>query len=660
MGLSRYSRNRMAWRSYNKHRTKRAFEINQELGRIGFLVVPFLLHTNFRGLPGYVEGEHGASGIYLYNQSDETLAVIKRYFPSFDISLAKAAMPVGDFVIESLLMMGSIGTVAQIKTSDCDYWVVIDESKLKPEQIDALKTRLAAIESWAAEKKVEIHFFISDITKTRMNDFGDTDKESAGSSQTHILKEEFYRTAILVAGKDPLWWIFPANLTDEQYNEHLKVLYEEGDPDMSEVVDLGNVGPPSKGELFGALLWQFNKATSSPYKAALKMALLESFISAGPGEKLLCDLLKHAIHHNPDKTDQADPYLLMFDYIRRHYIKAKRRGVVTCLEKCFYLKSLDDPVKDTKNIDTLPYKDRTLRSCLRRWKWDVGTLGDMNNFKSWQYSKVAELGLEIRNFMLDTYKDLTKDLASVNSENRVISDRDLHILGRKLFAIYDKKNPAKIPRMNRVMNEIKNVEAITFSVVIKPGQAPVWAVYNGDIRSQAAKGVGIEQHLLNKARDPISLVMWLVQNQIYGLNTFLYLVPHKQLPVALTDLQGLARNVREFFPGLDIKDLSHDDLLSRARVKRIFVVINYLSPKWKNEIETLHILYSTSWGESFCHVLPAKKGLSKLLDVLGQTSAGFVISKRKIFRTFIPKGSNETKLLKDLKDYLVKKHKFSA
>jgi len=652
-----YVRNRFAWRSYNGNRIKKALEINPEPSRIAFDVIPYLLHVNDPSVPGYVETGARCCGVSLYTPGNEAVRTLTQRFPRLERHLLLDTSPARDPLIESLLLMGSIGTAAQTRSSDYDYWVVIDETRFAQGALEALRGKLAAIEAWGAEQKVELHFFLSDVRRVRDNDFGSTDKESAGSSQTHALKEEFYRTAILAAGKDPAWWIFPAGLSGEQYEAHFHGLIDEGHMDATEIVDLGNVEMISNGELFGALLWQFNKAIESPYKAALKMALLESFINARAGERLLCDVLKRAIHEHPDRTDQADPYLLMFDYIRRHYLRLGRKKAVDCLEKCFFIKSLDRPVKPGGDDSSLSYKDRTMQACVRRWQWSGEKLEEMNRFREWDYGKVAALGYQIRTFMLETYKDLTSGVDREPDNKSVISEKDLTVIGRKLFAIYDKKNAEKIHHINRVANELKGVDAITFTVEVRRGRAPVWSVYRGDVRSLAAKGGGLDPYLLKKGADPVSHIMWLVQNEVYCSNTFLSYTPTPELPLALVDLQKLTKQAASFFPPLDLRTLRNEDLLQRALVTKVFVALNVLSHRWKDEIDTVHLMYMTNWGESFCLVRNAKAGLAKLLDTLGRTGRDYSISDNAVFDVFVPKGENDAKLLRQLRDYIAKRYK---
>lgn len=656
---SPYIRNRSAWRAYNENRIKRAYEINPEAAKIAFEIVPFLLHANTPGLPGYVDTVEPVGGVARYQPAEEVTQLIRKTFPAANLADARARAATEGFPIESLLLMGSIGTVSQTRASDFDYWVVYREKAATPPDLARLKSKLDAVERWGAENKVEIHFFLCDVERTRANDFGATNKESAGSSQAQSLKEEFYRTAILVAGKDPLWWVLPPRLTNEEYEESKSDLLLEGDLDETELVDLGNVESIPPGELFGALLWQFNKATASPYKAALKMALLESVINSGAGEPLLCDILKGAIHDHPDKTDQADPYLLMFDFVRRHYLRSKRNQTARALEKCFFLKSMDAPLTSPPPAREPSYKERTLRACMSHWKWEASDQDEINRYVSGGLAQAAELGSEIQRFMIDTYKDL-HDLAKRAGGQSHITQNDLTVLGRKLFALYDRRDPAKVEQFKRVMNELRDLDAITFAVSAKRGAAPAWGIYRGDIRGMLARGGDPRPNLLRKGADPLHLMTWLTVNSIYHKGTFLHYVPVKDIPVALNELQQIMALIHEKFPPVDLGALRNEELMARAYVRRVFVTLNLQSFRWAQEIETVSMIYTTSWGETFCVSLPAKAGLPKLLDILAQTPSSFSLQNRDHFEVFAPKGDNETRLLRRLREFLAKRHKPTA
>lgn len=655
MSDSIYLKNHQSWRKYNALRVKRAFEINADQGRLAFHVIPYLLSLNHPALPGYAPDPAFFTGIYLYNPGETEENALRKSFPKFDFRAAEGARRADRLIVESIMIMGSIGSIAQTKKSDYDYWIVVDEAKLSGKDMDVLRVKLTAIEKWSADQKMEVHFFIMDVNKARGNEFGATDKESSGSSQAHLLKEEFYRTAILVAGKDPMWWLFPPGVSEEEYAKHKRAMIAEGEITEMEVVDLGGTGPIPPGELFGALLWQFNKAMVSPHKSALKMALMETYIMAEGGGVRICDLLKQlAQEGSPESLERADPYLVMFEFIHEFYKSRGHKAALLSLEKCFFIKCMDGPVAGSDGDKKAVYKDMAMRRLMKQWNWDSSEFNQMNFYWMWDFKKLASLASSLHGFMLEVYKRLTDQISTRPNVKTLITDADLTVLGRKLFTLYSKK-PGKIEYLKRVKDEAERLEAISFATSIKPGLKPVWTVYKGNITSSVAKGIDVESHALNKSSDPVELMMWLTQNRIYSKGSFLYYIPNQRVPVSLKDLQLLLEMIHDHFPAISLIELKGEDLLAKAVVKRMVVVVNLLTDRWKREIETLHSLHQNSYGESFLHVENHLEGMSRILSTLNETGPNFRLGDPSLFDIFVPAGENQLRLKKQVMDFLSQK-----
>ena len=67
-----------------------------------------------------------------------------------------------------------------------------------------------------------------------------------------LLKEEMYRSMIIVTGQVPFWLISPVECDDEKYDELFqKILNGETLLKKEEFIDMGNVDDISLGEFFG-------------------------------------------------------------------------------------------------------------------------------------------------------------------------------------------------------------------------------------------------------------------------------------------------------------------------------------------------------------------------------------------------------------------------
>lgn len=90
--------------------------------------------------------------------------------------------------------------------------------------------------------------------------------EDCGSTQHILLLDEFYRTAVRLAGKRILWNMVPCD-EEEHYDDYVMTLYAQGVLTPNEWLDLGGLSSLSAEEYFGASLWQLYKSIDSPIQS---------------------------------------------------------------------------------------------------------------------------------------------------------------------------------------------------------------------------------------------------------------------------------------------------------------------------------------------------------------------------------------------------------
>ena len=195
-------RNKLVFQQYTQQRRRYAFELNAEKASIAFELIPVLLSLNEPDLPGHVADGGESCGVYNIGAARKLKELIQSYFPE----TRKRRIPYQKYlvkrpIIETLFVMGSVGTVAQTEKSDYDYWVCVNSSLFEKDSIQKLCDKTDRVADWCErEFGMEVHFFVSELDRVRNNDFGSVDEESTGSSQKRFLKEECYRTMLLVAG----------------------------------------------------------------------------------------------------------------------------------------------------------------------------------------------------------------------------------------------------------------------------------------------------------------------------------------------------------------------------------------------------------------------------------------------------------------------------
>ncbi|STY64744.1 adenylate cyclase [Mannheimia haemolytica] len=147
-----------------------------------------------------------------------------------------------------------------------------------------------------------------------------------------FLLDEFYRSAILLAGKRLLWLHLHKN---EYQNVH-----NNPEIDLTEWIDFGDFSSLSTSEFFGASLWQLYKGINNPYKSAIKILLLECYAHTYPKTKLISKEFKKKLLSDNALEYHFDPYLAMLELVTEHLRSRKEWVKLDACESVFMQKRL--------------------------------------------------------------------------------------------------------------------------------------------------------------------------------------------------------------------------------------------------------------------------------------------------------------------------------
>lgn len=618
---------------YNKARIERSLALLPEDRQPLFHVLPFLLHVNHPELPGYIESDDTPHGLNNFSFRDQIKDALIACFPAKQ-ALFEDVKPIWprQRAIDALVLMGSIGTIAQSADSDFDYWVCVSGGTMSANALALLQDKLTAIEHWAYnEQGIEVHFFLSNIDNVRANDFGVAEGESAGSAQALLLKSEFYTTNIVVAGKAPFWWLVPDSFSEQQYYSLMSHLEEGGSPDPNWFMDLGYLEKLDPSELFGAAIWQLGKAMDSPFKSVLKMAKLEVFVENLEHEQPLCNLLKKRVHNGdeaPGSVATIDPYALMFDQLIDHYEGQEQPDVVQLLQECLYIKCaprLSYPAEEGQ----VTFKRRIMAGYAKRWGWTRAELRHLDNLNSWSFQDLVKLSRRIHRFLIQCYRRMSSTLSM---DRQSVSKEDMTVLGRRLDTFYSKKEN-KIEFLRSGFDDRMYCPGITLKMSRKKAGQHLWSVFSGD---QLGKhGKALEQTRMTQSGCPVRILIWCVCNRIVDTHSQL-LLDYDTEPLTEADLESLVRHTLALFPPVKINALPRSDLLAPQKIKACMVILNFTTLRMKASVEDVIVVYSTTWGETF--QVTGKDALDNLWFELQE------ISPRPPCHVFIPAGSQRKRI----------------
>jgi len=605
---------------YNKRRIEIAMESFRPEQADLFELIPLLIHTgeNLLLYDGYAADL--PEGIDKYVPARTALKKVRKYFPKE--RLPSILRKKGD--IQALFTIGSVGTVSQSKDSDIDYWVCIDADALGEKKISQLRIKLEAISTWALKIfRTKVKFFIVDKEKARQNDFGSSDKESSGSAQGKLLKEELYRTMIFIAGRLPLWWLLPANINDRlyEYMNELASLLEE------EFIDLGNVDNIPLGEYFGASIWQILKGLTSPYKSVMKMALLEKYTAKGENYQLLCDKLQTNYNRGSRDLRETDPYILLLEEVLGYYQERGDEQSLVKIQTSFYAKlgirSLYD-LKDMVSID----KRGLIFDYMDRWNWDEKKIRYLDPSQEWSFRRLVEQGTDINKYMIKTYRRITSGLGKV--KDSIISPTDLTIFGRIIASRFTQKK-GKVDRL----------------IIASPGEKTfkkLFIKYEGQETGITWKLIQLlevprkerREETLKITRRIEFLAAWMINNGFFSTETSVNLYPNPS-SVSIQDVQDLLKELARFFPKEWIEDIYLKDLLDNTYVRRLLVILNFNRDRREKRIFEYTAIYDNSWGERFCQTFFSREGLFSGEEVLEELRTSLELPfKNDVVRFYVP------------------------
>ncbi|WP_186441217.1 class I adenylate cyclase [Desulfamplus magnetovallimortis] len=573
------------------------------------------------------------SGIAGYLPGSETEKLFRKY--AAKRYLAKDAMLFierANSFIEGVFTIGSIGSIAHTLGSDIDYWICIRSVLFSSAMMDLLTEKLRAIEQWAQDEfRTEIHFFVVDIEDARRSVFGESDSESSGSAQGRLLKEEFYRSMIHVAGKIPFWATLPVKVSKNYYHD----LFTRASPAPGSggFIDFGDIHDIPTGEYFGASVWQMFKYLKSPFKSVLKMGLLEKYIHEKKDDRmLLCNRFKDQ-WMNPGlqfMLVKSDPYYILLQSLVEYYNRnLEKKHFSEIVQSSFFSKINITDERDLKK-SAFGLKGILVEKCIDEWGWDKEAVFDAGNFKNWSFSHISRQSGRIEKFMVKTYSSVRDALGVSAEQESLLTPRDRTVLGRKMFVHFNREE-SKVPTVLLVSKEglLNGLTLIYSRNKLKKAE---WTL----MHKWTDRTKGIEEvEKLKTAATVEEIAAWLIHNHLYSTEAYIKLEPNPT-HVRANDIRVLMKNMYDFFEDEMVKEITGDDLYTKSRILSLFVSINFTVPRDSKNITECCAVYRNSWGEMFCHSCRLPSGIKTSADVIYRVKRELdwlvVPEKYKLFR----------------------------
>lgn len=567
---------RARFMAVNHGRQQRAMQALSSRQQQVLTLLPLLFHVNHPLLPGYVCAQTPA-GLSGFEPSTELLAEAQRLTRSFAYKPARGPTPTP---IHGLFLMGSLGTVAQAERSDMDLWVC-HASDLSADARSELRRKCDLLQTWAAGQGTEAHFFLIDPERFRA---GEREirltSDDCGTTQHFLLLDEFYRTAIWLGGRTPLWWLVPA-VDEHRYQLFTATLLSKRFIRAEDVIDFGHLAHVPSGEFIGAGMWQLFKGIESPYKSVLKLLLTEVYASEHPRLECLSLRFKQSVYDGQLNLDELDPYVLIYRRLEE-YLEARGESErLELVRRCLYLKVNKKISKPPRNR-AKSWQRLLLERLTAQWGWSERQRVMLDSRSQWKVRQVSAERQALVNELNYSYRFLS--LFARNQAGEAAPDsRELAVLGRRLYAAFERR-AGKVEFINPGIAPDLGEDTLTLVHCPTP-KGDRWALFNGSLGPQE----WLDFAPLRQARSLIELLAWCHRNGVIDSSTHLALHPGDS-DLSEFELSHLLNCLAQALP-MPLDSVPESALLRARRPTAVLLLVNVgVDPLKQHSQMNLHMI----------------------------------------------------------------------
>ena len=599
------------------YRIQRALNNSSAEFQYVFRLLPILLHYNYPSLPAYVpNAPQGIADFQLSSQQQEDIS-----------QFSQQPYHCSHIDFDGLYMMGSIGSITQNALSDLDLWLCHSQP-FSAQQAVQLQQKFAKLSQWGKSLGVDINFYLMDPKAFRERRYtSDVSSEHSGSAQHYFLLDEFYRSAVRLAGKRVLWLHLPETA---DYQGLVQQAVQQQIIELEDWIDFGDFTNLPLAEFFGASLWQLYKGIDHPYKSAIKILLLESYTATYPVTHLICRHFKKKLFANQPQPYHFDPYLAMLENVTQYLESRNEFARLECLRYCFYMKATDHQNDE--------WKAQQLAELALSWGWKTQDIYNIAQRSQWNVKQAVRQQKMLVEHLLRSYRNLINFARKFHIDPSIMP-QDTDILMRKLYSVFE-QSPGKVVLINQKIAKNLEEREVTFIEVTDntPTKAGWYLVNHAPLANYDSTKRHVQyQQNLNE------LVAWAYFNGIITANTQLYIVSQK---VSLDKLRNFITDLRLSFPN-NAPSLSSSDLYNPNEIRNLNVAINLtndptkkihslaeisdidlfdLSSSKERIIGSISLIYRNMWNEIITQHIEGHDAVLKALKLISN----------KIYRSSAP------------------------
>ena len=570
-----------AFSNYNVVRMREALRYLSDAKLEIFIQIPFLIHINQPQLPGYVSEQPEACGIYNFKRSGFYRAVCREQGMPPD--MPDTALQIKDPCVLGLYHIGSLGTFTQSAQSDFDYWVIIDRTGFTEQRYYNLEKKLNHIVKFARESfDQEVTFFIMDQEDIQKDCYAGFEAPETMIAPKLFLKEEFYRTFLMIAGKIPLWTVLPVNIQQGTYDQLVERLFQcpERSSLLTDFIDLGKVERPCFKDVYQGIAWHICKSVEDPVKALLKASMIFSHIKGHQDHAmLLCDALKLKFADAGIDDCESDPYKIVFDRVL-HYHQTHAPKRLKLIQTAILFRLCGFPL--VKIPEPGSPKKQLMDSYIRTWNISEDQVKKLVSYAQWPEIKKQRLDTAVIQRLVEMYDSVYARGIALEKGLPAPEQRNMRILNHKVKARLNTGNK-KIPGSSNFLTR----QSIA-SLLVKETPEGAWNL----MVSFSKKS---REDCLYRSPAFLGVMGWIMENRLYNRNKI-----HIKLEARLALYESCAQPVSPdalYLALAPVKPLSDSCFDTPAHWNKILVLL--VCQDLSTGVAHIELLAQNSWGELF-------------------------------------------------------------
>ncbi|MCR5535913.1 MAG: class I adenylate cyclase [Succinivibrio sp.] len=613
------------YQAFNNARIQAALQAMQPSVRKFLTYLPILLHFNQPNIPGFRDQDipYGIDG---FIPDLEQIKILQKLGMQAPFQQEKA-----NYSIYALYAMGSTSSIGQGPNSDLDIWVCISKD-IPAHAVRALEEKCHFISKLAKSYGSDLNLFVTAEDRFTSGEHDTLDTDNCGSAQSLFLLDEFYRSSVRICGRYIVWYLVSPEEERENYAQAVNQLLSEAGIDRQDFFDFGSVLKSSPAEFFGSGLWLLYKGIDSPFKAVLKILLMESYAHEYPSTTLLSSTLKVQILRGEIKDRlQIDAYYLMYKKVSRYLKAMQDEERLVLLRACFSLKIFRS-IRGLESKSEERFRMRLLQHMWRDWKWPSDIIDQLYGREHWKIAFVSMVQERLFKSLYKSYRTLLDFSMRHRIEYAITSD-DAGVLSRKLYAAFD-IFPSKINLLNYEMRNLLEEPALTF---IKPHEGSVcraeWHIYPAAADDLKIMRIGPAYI----GRDLCTCVCWASFNHLMTDRTRCFIFEQGRV-VADDKVKSLSKRLLQ---SLEMPELQvNESVLTKPRgMIKCAIVLNFEQDRTENLkisssdldygstlccgrarsclIGSIDVVILDTWGQLTSQILPSgEAGVVELLSML--------------------------------------------